>query len=85
MNRIEGEGAEREIRDAKSTPENSEAVKFERDSTSLHQLFKAAQAEVEEISPDRVVELRRRIAEGSYNPDVQLIAQRLLAVLSEKE
>jgi len=85
VNRVDGEGADRDVRGANSKPEQREAVQFERDSTSLHQLYKAAQAEVEEISPDRVAEIRRRIADGSYEPDVQLIAQRLLAALSTEE
>lgn len=76
---------DREAKTQASKSANAEAVKFERDSTSLHKLYSAVEAEVEEISGDKVSEFRKRIANGDYEPDLRIVAERILAELEANE
>tara|TARA_B100000029_G_scaffold502297_2_gene577330 strand:- start:429 stop:719 length:291 start_codon:yes stop_codon:yes gene_type:complete len=65
--------------------ESGEAVQFNRDDTFIHQMYETAKSEVEEAAADRVKELRRKIANGEYSPDLQIVAERLLAQLEGGE
>ena len=64
---------------------SGEAVQFNRDETFIHQMYEAAKSEVEEASADRVKELRKKIANGEYAPDLQIVAERLLEQLEGSE
>ena len=79
------EMVDRESKTKASKVSDREAVKFERDSTSLHKLYSAVEAEVEEISGDKVAEFRKRIANGDYEPDLRVVAERILNELEVNE
>ncbi len=64
---------------------SGEAVQFNRDETFIHQMYEAAKSDVEEAAADRVKELRKKIADGEYAPDLQVVAERLLAQLEGSE
>ena len=61
---------------------SSDAVEFNKNETSLHQAFEDVVERVEAATHERIAKLRQEIAEGTYEPDLKVVAERLLADLT---
>ncbi len=58
-----------------------EAVQFERKAGEMHKLYSKVAQEVEDVFSGRVEEMRKKIANGEYQPNVDEIARRMLGDL----
>lgn len=56
-----------------------EAVEFNREETSLHRLYRATRDTVEMSRGEKIAELRDAVKNGSYRPNLMVVAERLLS------
>jgi flagellar biosynthesis anti-sigma factor FlgM len=56
----------------------SDAVAFNKSKTALHQAFNDAVENVESAQAERVAKIREAIIDGTYEPDLKVVAERLL-------
>ena len=84
VSRTTGSDSEEHKPKSPEAPGKSEAaVAFDKNETSLHQAFEDVVERVEAATHDRIAQLRQSIADGTYEPDLKVVAERLLADLTE--
>ncbi len=84
VSRTGSAGAEEQKTEKPNAPGKSgAAATFNKNETSLHQAFEDVVDRVEAATHDRIAKLRQQIADGTYEPDLKVVAERLLTDLTE--
>lgn len=65
-----------------ATGKSGDAVSFNKKGTSLHQAFEDVVERVEAAQGERVAQIRQAIIDGTYEPDLKVVAERLLSELT---
>ena len=66
-----------------ASEKQSEAVSFNKSDTALHQAFGDVVDNVEAAQSEKVSKIRQAIVDGTYEPDLKIVAERLLIELSK--
>lgn len=66
-------------RGQQSARRGGEAVEFRREETSLHRLYQSTKETVETSRSEKIADLRRAIQNGTYQPTLMVVAERLLS------
>ena len=84
VSRATGNEKEEHKATTESAPEKqSEAVSFNKKDTALHQAFGDVVDNVEAAQSEKVSKIRQAIVDGTYEPDLKVVAERLLIELSK--
>lgn len=62
-----------------------EAVKFSPQETAFHRLFTEVGAQAESTQARKVQDFKHHVEEGTYKPNLRVVAERMLAYLTEKK
>ena len=75
------DSGESQVKSSETTQKSSEAVAFKKSETAMHKAFQTAVDTVEEATAAHVSDVRQQILDGTYEPDLMVVAERLLADL----
>lgn len=68
-----------EERSQRPSKEPQEAFEFRREESSLHILYRSTRETVETSRMEKIMELRRAVKNGTYRPNLIVVAERLLS------
>lgn len=63
----------------KGVRSEADALQFRREETSLHRLYRSTRATVETARDEKIKELRQAVNNGTYRPNLMVVAERLLS------
>lgn len=66
-------------RDRRANAVEADAVQFRREDTSLHRLYRSVRETEETSRAEKIEELRRAVKNGTYRPNLMVVAERLLS------
>lgn len=67
-------------RDRRGHGGQTDAVQFSREETSLHRLYRSVRETEETSRAEKIEELRRAVKNGTYRPNLMVVAERLLSL-----